>query len=227
MSKKDISQNGEYMPTAVGSWIYVWTAGGQKPPTDRSRSCMISAHGEQTLITSGSGAPKHVNLAYYCPNGYNLDRANLIDSSTRQFKPTEWYSPGQAKQDYKLTKYQGRHNSGNVPENYSHIQTNIHHSHRVKKIHPLYHESKRGKTSPEDWEKMYKDHLDTIHNVVYDIVTIRNREFPFGNPPTLFSVVAALEKAGFCYSTVHCFFCRGYGNPNKKDEGDYQPQKRK
>ncbi|AMV27449.1 hypothetical protein VT84_23820 [Gemmata sp. SH-PL17] len=224
MSKKDILKTGEYMPIEVGSWVYVWTLGGQKPPTDRSRACMISAHGEQTLITSGSGAPKHVNLAYYCPNGYNLNGAHLLSSATRQMKVNEWFSPGQAKQDYKLTKYQGSHN--NSGENYEKIQTGIHRPAQVKRFNDMFHDNKRpNHKSEQQWERERQTELDGIKDVVYDIVTIRDRSIIHGSSPTLYSVVAALEKAGFHYSTVHCFFCRGSSDP-KRDLGSHKAERR-
>ncbi|MBP3960709.1 hypothetical protein J8F10_36250 [Gemmata sp. G18] len=223
MSKKDILRGDvEYAPIEVGSWIYVWTPGGQKPQPDRSRACMISAHGETSLITSGAGAPKHVYLAYYCPHGSNISGSSLMLSATRQLKVKELFGPGQAKQDYKLTKYQGSHSGAN--ETYGKIQTGVHRRAREKDVEKNHAESKRllQKRSVEDWERSRLEGMSMVKDVVYDIVTIRNRLFSFGTP-TLFSVVADLEKAGFYYSTVHCFFCRGFG---KDDDENYRAERR-
>src|SRR5262245_27161949 len=93
MSKKDILKVARYLPTKVGDTVYVWSDGGKKPTGDRE--CVISAHGQQTWITSEGKKPQ-VTLYYYCPNGYTLNDPGVDDIASGKTRWFEKVEPGAA-----------------------------------------------------------------------------------------------------------------------------------
>lgn len=216
MAKTDILSDGEYMPTAIGSTIYAWSPGGRKPPADRSRSCVISAHGVELFITSKFGKPKGVTLVYYCPHGWNLAEVDVASVAKGQLKSKETIAGKEACQDYALSKLQG---SGDFEdETYGYIQRDMHRDAQEKRIRDRNVLTKANisfqkKFQPNFFETLadnLEEKLGKIVDPIYDVITIRNRTLR--SAPTLFEVIGRLEQAGFHYKDVHCAFCRGFAS---------------
>ena len=214
MARSDIVKGAEYQPTAIGSKVYAWSPGGAKPPADRSRSCVISAHGVESFITSKFGKPKQVSLVYYCPHGWNLSETPVQALAKGELKPKERIPGKVACQDYALTKLQG---SGQFEhETYGFIQTGMH---RKALETRTRNRNVLTKENISFQKKFQEDYFDTLANnleeqlgrirdPIHDVITIRDRAM--FSSPTLFEVIGLLEKAGFHYGDVHCGFCRGF-----------------
>lgn len=234
MSSKDIRKMGDYMPKAIGDWIYVWTRDGKKQSHNR---LLISSHGRGVLATSNFGPPKKASLVYYCPNGNTLNARSMIRFLQGDFQSYEIIAPGAAAHDYQLTKFQ--HANGvskkQWAEDYDLIQRRIHPDAREERLRGLC------TPSPEDMQRWhdiggaqklnqqiasmdqsYQAQLANIKPVAMDILTIRKRKW-HGHPPTLWTVVALLEREGFHYDEIHCSFCRGFASG--ENLGDYFPPK--
>jgi hypothetical protein len=218
--KQDILAEAEYMPLEVSQSIYVWSPGGRKPAADRSRTCVISAHGVESLVKSSSPVPKDVVLVYYCPHGHTLDQTDVGAVATGSVPFFEIVPKGRGGQDYKLTKYQGSHSQAG--ETYGYIQ---HGMHRAGKA-----ESARSRFAlkPTDVAQFKKRGIGVLNKLAddlgaslakigasrapfRDVVTIRNRSW-FKSELTLFEVIDKLEKAGFHYGEVHGAHCRAFAD---------------
>lgn len=218
MSKKDILKSGEFMPTPVGRHVYVWSPGGRKPAA-RSRDCVISAHGGAGRINGTIKGSRPEKLLFYCPHGYVLSAPPILSILSGQVKPYEPVPTNELRQDYVLTKFQGRHQgeNSNGMETYGYLQHGMHSGaqkdsvtegfldsferNEKKPNHPLYAINKAGLVNG------YIESMNSIKAVEMDVVTIRYRSVSFGEV-TLYGVIEALEKHGFQYRNVHCSFCR-------------------
>ncbi|MEO0974362.1 MAG: putative adhesin [Pseudomonadota bacterium] len=221
MSGANISKIGDYKPRAIGDWIYVWTKDGRR---QSHNNAMISAHGKEAVPRSNFGPPQNTTLVYYCPHGYTLDDQGLMNFVTGRLASYDSDAPRRAPRDYKLSKYQGSHNKLNnnyYKEDYGFIQTRMHPAARTERLQQLFtatpeemegwHENggaKRLNDELANLDKMHSEKLRGLKAIPMDIITIRNRKHR-GNPPTLWTVVALLERAGFRYGEVHCNHCRG------------------
>lgn len=216
MSKKDILKDGIYMPTEVGANIYVWSEGGRKP--SGPRSCVITAHGMDmpAKITSSYDKP-NATIYFYAPHGRQLSDAGAAGVLRGQAKYYEKFAPGACHQDYSLTKAQGYH-SDKAKENYSDFQKNYHPGPAVARarqdadllLQNLSARQKQAGYAAQGIENDYQAAIAHYRDLVMDVVSIRNRVWPhLQKEQTLFGVIAQLHKAGFTYSEVHCYFCRG------------------
>lgn len=238
MAKSDILSDGIFMPTAVGSNVYVWGPKGSRPKGDRA--CVITAHGTDidALINSPSDLPK-VPLYFYCPHGRALEDTTAQGVMRGTMRYYEKYESGHAKQDYVLTKAQGSH-SEKSKENYADLQQGWHpHAARAAAeaefAFALQEEDRKRfgahkavyEKQPDLYEKNVQGARKAMNeklqqaggDIVMDVVTIRDRKYPhLQRTMTLFGVIKLLESKGFRYSAVHCFFCRGPGEKhNPKD----------
>lgn len=220
----EILKNAEYMPTRVWTNIYVWSPGGRRPPEDRSRCCVISAHGIHKPGPSKYPAPKNVTLVYYSPHGYGLHKTQVLDLATGNLPHFAKVEPGRAMNDYLLTKYQEEDR-----ENYKTIQRGITRAGQIEKARTRYMIKpadvgmmhRRGTEEMEKMAQRLKESLEKIKDPIHDVVTIRRRKA--FSPPTLFEVIHRLERDGFSYGEVHCGFCKGY---EEGGSGPWSPKER-
>lgn len=222
----EILKNAEYLQTRLGGTIYVWSPGGNKPPADRSRSCVISSHGRHAPGPSKYPAPEHATLVYYTPHGYTLDRTDVIELAKGNTPHFAKVGPGQGMNDYTLTKFQEEEK-----ESYAFIQHGMHRAAQAEsarrrymiKPHDVKAMKRHGTEAMEELARRLKESLEKLQDPRHDVVTVRNRDRRFFSPPTLFEVVYRLEKAGFHYGEIHCGFCKAYAD--QKSEG-WIPTKR-
>jgi hypothetical protein len=216
VSKKDILGNGFYMPTEVGANIYVWSEGGRKPTGQRA--CVITAHGMNLPADINSRYPTpNVTLYFYAPHGRQLSDAGAAGVLRGTAKYYEKFGPTNCSQDYSLTKAQGYH-SAKAKEHYSDFQMNYHpdpakagaRQLRDVLLQGVNKKSKLADVMAQGIERDYQTAIANFKDLIMDVVSIRNRQWPhLQKEQTLFGVIAQLERAGFKYSDVHCYFCRG------------------
>ena len=215
MAKTDIIKDGIYVATEIGSNIYLWHAPGTKP--NRDRECVITSHGSEitSLAVTQHRAPS-VLCYFYGPHGYALSDAQSVGVLRKNSRYYEKKVPSEGGvHDYILTKAQG--SSENSKETYADIQRNWHKEHMVqaqdKMTARMLSEVKPTPWADKSREAIRAQHnknLESLTDIVTDAVTIRDRKFPhMRKTVTLFSVINALEKAGFLYKAYHCNFCRG------------------
>ncbi|WP_407060679.1 putative adhesin [Burkholderia ubonensis] len=197
---------------ALGSNIYLFCDEGS-----RAGKLLISSHGEymnrpefgrQTgLIRNIPGfggwfsVPQWTKLSFF-----SVHRTTLVDPGIDQFLldsfvPVETALPGEVIRNYKLSKYQGRHNQKD--EDYSSILSFMELNRNVS-------------ASRRRWaaRKMNVQQVSTI-----DVLTIRNR---FHNDGVhLLDVLRTLECHGRRYGEILCAFCRapyfGMGAPIRSE----------
>ena len=220
MAATDIQSTGVFMPSAVGGNVYVWSPAG-RPPSETGRTgCVITAHGRQALVSSfyRSRLSKRVTMHFYCPNGYNLVDPDLLPIVTGRIAASDRCTSASARQDYVISKCQGKHNPTGK-ETYKLIQQDLHPGFLIEQTTSHYVKEKATwdrvfESNPsaheKQLEKMERDELGLLGNireVCYDVVTLRHRR---GRADmTLFQLVAQLHAAGFHYTDIHCSFCRG------------------
>jgi hypothetical protein len=225
MSKKDILRNGIYMPTEVGTNIYVWSEGGRKPTGQRA--CVITAHGVDlpSDITSRYQTP-NATIYFYAPHGKQLSDAGAAGVLRGTAKYFEKFAPRMCGQDYSLTKAQGYH-SAKAKENYSDFQMNYHRGPATARarqdrdllMQGVNQRSPLANVIAQGIERDYQAAIANYRDLVMDVVSIRNREWPhLQKQQTLFGVIAQLDRAGFKYSDVHCYFCRGAGETHQVND---------
>lgn len=220
MSKTDMLKVGEYMPTEVGLSLYVWSAGGATPGA--GRACVITSHGMDmdALPNSAEDRPQ-VPLYFYAPHGMALPDNGARGPMTRATKWYERVAAGAAMHDYVLTKAQGYH-SAKSRESYSQLQVGFHAKGQQEYFDQSLLEVLAGiKNGPlaeihrAAAQQQYQANVAQIKEVVLDVVTIRHRRGLAYRQVTLFSAIKQLERAGFHYSAVHCYFCRGATSGHK------------
>ena len=213
MSKKDILANADYMPIEVGKSVYVWTPGGKKPAAG-TRQCLISAHGLQAKSNTAFAIPD-ITLVFYGPHGYVLSDPGVGNVGRGMTKWNEKVAPGAGKQDYELTKYQGKHSKAG--ETYGVIQAPVSaaslqapilaEKDKVPDFNWIGDPLKRAQTRSDRLREI-DDRIAGVREFDMDVVTIRNRDF-YASMVTLFQLLALLKANGFKYTAAHCSFCRG------------------
>jgi hypothetical protein len=176
---------------AVGNHIYVFT---QNSATGRSTpSCIIAAHGGQTLIRSTFTVPAKTKVTFYCPDGASLTGASIPDIS-KSLKSYEDFSGGEVCRDYILEKFQGYHANG------------------FTGLDPIDKALSSMKDSWKDQmtcQQTYTNINQAVNaGASYDVVTIRYRPMRVGI--TLSQVITQLCAANFVYDNHLCDFCRHY-----------------
>jgi hypothetical protein len=196
MAKKDIVENGTFMPTPIGEKFYLWTT-RVSDPSVQNRELVLSAHGGPQ--TRAYAVPPAMPLYFYCPDTWAFNAPSLDSVASGRIRFYEEVLPDQCPKDYSLGKFQGRHgdDSGKVYETYAQIQNEIHAAFKRQLIGTM-----RFRT-PGDQAAALAD----VRDVTVDILTIRHRRFR--GDPSLFEALHELEKAGYVYEAVHCSFCRG------------------
>jgi hypothetical protein len=215
MSKKDMVANGVFKAIEfsgdVGKHIYVWNANGQKPAD--GRCAVISAHGLQAKINGAYPAPK-MALYFYAPHGYVLQDPGLVRVNDGRTNCYEEIDPGEAQQDYELSKYQGYHSKAN--ETYGYIQKDMQAPNLRAQIEKepiadfkwIKDEGERtALIAKRQQEKAAK--IAGVKEFNMDVITIRHRRGWHSGTVTLFQILNFLYGQGYKYSGIHCSFCRG------------------